>query len=225
MADEDKGQGTQGGTEGGDDKGIQLPEDLKPEQAEALLKHPALVSAIDRRVTQAVETNAKRLTEKAEQEKAEIERKALEEKGDFQKLFEQAKAQLDEIQSQQAARENRDNALKALCDAGLPTEVATALLDNPGEGESFADVGGRVKSVYDKAVEAEVLKRLSTGDPPRRSTSTPPGGGPSTVRFADLRTTADKVKFIAEHGQDGYQQIVDQHYAEQRAAREAKGNQ
>ena len=63
MADGDKGGDTQTTTDdkGGGGEGVQLPEDLKPEQLQELLKHPELTSEIDRRVTQAVETTTKRL--------------------------------------------------------------------------------------------------------------------------------------------------------------------
>lgn len=129
------------------------------EKAKAKIENDKLqskVAEIPDLIKQAIEKHDQEAN-MTDKEKADAESKEL-------------KAELEKLKLQNAKRERLDTARKLVADKELPTSFADLFVGNTDE-ETQANIDN-VKSVFDKAVQESVEKRLSGGKTPQVSTGT-----------------------------------------------------
>lgn len=131
-------------------------------------------SELDRRISQAVETNSKRLKEQLEeQKKVEIE-KAKNEAEEYARMTEQEKQEaqwkkrieeLEARESQLQRQELRAQISNDLSEHNLPTDLADALIPL-GDSEKIKEAIKSMKASIDTQVKSAVDERLSGAVPP-----------------------------------------------------------
>lgn len=150
-------------------------------------------SELDRRISQAVETNSKRIKQELEAQKLEEIEKAKSEAEDYAKMSEREKQEaemkkrieeLEERETQIQRKELRAQISTDLHEQNLPTTLADALIPL-GDNEKIKEAIKSMKNSVDEQVKLAVEERLS-GDVP------PQGGGglpddPFTQRIKKIR--------------------------------------
>lgn len=117
---------------------------------------------IDRRVTDALKKAEEKQAAALKAERERLEAEKLREQGEFKTLHEKSQAELDALRKTLEAKEQREAVSAALRDAGLG-EFEGILLSERTKPEDYVECGKGLRETINKLVDAEVAKRLDTG--------------------------------------------------------------
>lgn len=206
--DTEKGREEEDSKKGADDTGQDSGADedknkAKDKEEGKLLTEKEAQAIADRAVSKAAEKWAAKQTEAVEAARKEAEESALQEKGEFEELYTREKERAEKLAAQVKDREFKEKAEEVLREAGVENFRAV-LLAPRATLEDIAEAGGKLKELFDTAVEAEVLRRLDTGNPRPKGK----GGVSAVTKLSDLKSDAEKAAYVEEHGAEAYKKLV-----------------
>lgn len=162
-----------------------------------------LDSVVDKataRVRAEVKAEADAALEKATQE---AERQRLVEDGKHKELAENVQAENEVLKAEARQKQFKDDSRAALDEKGLG-EFQEVLLKDVSTVEGVTARGKKLKELFDSAVEKAVNERFGTGTVPKGN------GTPIPTTLLPSKMTQDqKMKFIKEHGQKGYKELIE----------------
>jgi hypothetical protein len=166
-----------------------------------------LKSDLDRMITKAIQTRQanweKEYREKIEAKEKQLEEERLQEQGKFQELLERKSQELDALKAKVQSSEFRTEAEGIVEEYGLGA-FKNILVAGRKSMDEVRDACEEMKALKDVYIQEGVEKRLETGTR-KTNSGTPVGHG---VKFSDLKTRAQKVEFIKEHGQEAFEKLV-----------------
>lgn len=160
----------------------------------------SIVDKATARVRTDVKADADAAMEKAEQE---AERQRLIEDGKHKELAENVQAENEVLKAEARHKQFKDDSRTALEEKGLG-EFQDVLLEDVSTVEGVTARGEKLKELFDASVERMVNERLGTGTVPK-------GDGtpiPTTILPSKM-TQEQKMKFIKEHGREGYAKLIE----------------
>lgn len=175
----------------------------------AKLEDKDIQGEIDRRVTAALKKAEIKFADREKKAREDAERKAREDKlveeNKHLELYEMEKKRRESLEATMKASEKRDK-VNALLDKKMVIDPDLRKLFHSFQGD-LEELDGLIDShqkTVKSVVEKEIAERLKTTPPPRGE-DRPPA---IVVRSRqDLKTPADKAKFIDEHGLGEYKKL------------------
>ncbi len=173
------------------------------------MKTSELESLLDKRVTQALETQQKKHEKKQAKQDDDLEQQRLESEGKYKELADKRAEELEVLKAERADRQFRDDARTKLKDLELES-LAEVLLQPIGSDLDKLELNAqKLRKLLDAEVEAAVNERLSTGSKKRVVKGKVNNGAGSVKDMSD----DERLAFIEEHGSDAYQAKLDAAYA------------
>lgn len=130
---------------------------------------------IDRRVTAAVKTATEKAAADAAKKLADAEAARLAEQGEYKTLHEKTAAELEQLRTTLQTKEQREKISAGLRDKGL-TQFESVLLADRTNPEDFIAAAESLSTVFKEAVDAEVARRLDTGQTKATAPTAPVNG-------------------------------------------------
>lgn len=160
----------------------------------------SIARKIEARVREEAKAESSAAIEKAEQE---AERQRLIEDGKHKELAENVQAENEVLKAEMRQKQFKEDSRAVLDEHGLG-EFQEVLLEDVSTVEGVKARGDKLKAIVDAHVESAVNERLGTGTVPRDKGTPIP-----TTLLPSKMSQEQKLKFIKEHGQEGYEELIE----------------